>query len=183
MGALDGIRVLDAGLLVQGPQAAALLADMGADVVKVELPGFGDQARWIPVSSQDFRAPYFVGLSRGKRSITIDLRKPEGAEAFLRLAETADVFISNFKGGTLDGWGLGYDVVSARNPRIIYATGTVFGPVGANAEREGADIAGQAAGGLISTTGVDGTDPTPVGVTIADFIASQSMANGILAAL
>lgn len=183
MGALDGIRVLDAGLLVQGPQAAALMSDMGAEVIKVELPGFGDQARWIPVSIEDRRAPYYIALNRGKRSVCIDLRKPEGREVFLKLAETADVFISNFKGGTLDGWGLSYEEVSARNPRIIYATGTVFGPIGPDADREGADLAGQAAGGLISTTGVNGGDPTPVGVTVADFIASQTMANGILAAL
>jgi CoA:oxalate CoA-transferase len=183
MGALDGIRVLDAGLLVQGPQAAALLSDMGADVIKIELPGFGDQARWIPVSESDRRAPYYVAINRGKRSVSIDLRKPEGREVFLRLAETADVVISNFKGGTLDEWGLSYEAVAARNPRIIYATGTVFGPVGPDASREGADLAGQAAGGLISTTGVNGGSPTPVGVTIADFIASQTMANGILAAL
>ena len=183
MGALNGIRVLDAGLLVQGPQAAALMADMGADVIKVELPGFGDQARWIPVSETDRRAPYFVAANRGKRSVSVDLRKPDGREIFLRLAETADVIISNFKGGTMDSWGLSYEEVSARNPRIIYATGTVFGPIGPDAGREGADLAGQAAGGLISTTGVNGGNPTPVGVTIADFIASQSMANGILAAV
>lgn len=183
MGALDGIRVLDAGLLVQGPQAAALMADMGADVIKIELPGFGDQSRWIPVNMEDRRAPYYVALNRGKRSVSVDLRKPEGREVFLRLAETADVVISNFKGGTMDEWGLSYEAVSARNPRIIYATGTVFGPIGPDASREGADLAGQAAGGLISTTGVNGGEPTPVGVTIADFIASQAMANGILAAL
>lgn len=183
MGALDGIRVLDAGLLVQGPQAAALMGDMGADVIKVELPGIGDQARWIPVSESDRRAPYYIAINRGKRSVCIDLRKPDGREIFLRLAETADVVISNFKGGTMDAWGLSYEDVAARNPRIVYATGTVFGPIGPDAEREGADLAGQAAGGLISTTGVDGGPPTPVGVTIADFIASQSMANGILAAL
>jgi len=183
MGALDGIRVLDAGLLVQGPQAAALMADMGAEVIKVELPGFGDQSRWIPVNIADRRAPYYIALNRGKRSVSVDLRKPDGREIFLRLAETADVVISNFKGGTMDEWGLSYEEVSARNPRIIYATGTVFGPTGPDAAREGADLAGQAAGGLISTTGVNGGQPTPVGVTIADFIASQSMANGILAAL
>ena len=149
----------------------------------VELPGIGDQARWIPVSDADRRAPYYAAINRGKRSVSIDLRKPDGREIFLRLAETADVVISNFKGGTMDGWGLSYEDVAARNPRIIYATGTVFGPVGPDAAREGADLAGQAAGGLISTTGVDGGAPTPVGVTIADFIASQTMANGVLAAL
>lgn len=183
MGALDGIRVIDAGLLVQGPQAAQTMADMGADVIKVELPGFGDQGRWIPLSLEDRRAPYFIGNNRGKRSVTIDLRTPDGAEAFLRLVDTADVVISNFKAGTLDEWGVGYEVAAARNPRIIYGMGTTFGPEGPAAAREGADLAGQAAGGLISTTGTDETGPTPVGATIADHIGCQNMAIGVLAAL
>ena len=183
MGALDGIRVLDLGLLIQGPQAAAMLGDMGADVVKIELPGFGDQSRWIPASMTDRRGPFFHSVNRGKRSVTVDLRTPLGREILLRLAETADVVISNFKPGTMDDWGLSYDDVAARNPRVVYATGSAFGPVGPDALREGADIAGQAAGGLISTTGRDGETPSPVGVTIADHIASQNMVAGILAAL
>ena len=183
MGALDGIKVLDLGLLVQGPQAAAMLADFGADVIKVELPIVGDQARWIPLAEGDPRAPWFHAVNRGKRSITIDLRRPEGAALLKRLAVDVDVMISNFKPGTLEGWGLGYDALSAINPRLVYATGSAFGPVGPDAEREGADLAGQAAGGLISTTGTDDGEPTPVGVTIADHIASQNMTSGILAAL
>jgi crotonobetainyl-CoA:carnitine CoA-transferase CaiB-like acyl-CoA transferase len=183
MGALDGIRVLDLGLLVQAPQCGLLLADMGADVIKVELPGFGDQARWIPLSLDDLRAPYFIGVNRGKRSVTCDLRTEGGRDVFLRLAETADVMLSNFKPGTLDAWGLGYDDVAARNPRIVYACGSLFGPEGPAATREGADLAGQAAGGLISTTGTDSGEPTPVGATIADHIASLNMSAGVLAAL
>jgi len=183
MGALDGIRVIDAGLLVQGPQAAQTLADMGADVIKVELPGVGDQGRWIPISVEDQRAPYFVGNNRGKRSMTLDLRTPAGAEAFLKLVETADVVISNFSGGTLEAWGIGYDVAAARNPRIVYGQGTTFGPEGPASTREGADLAGQAAGGLISTTGTDEIGPSPVGVTIADHIGCQNMAIGVLGAL
>ena len=183
MGALDGIRVVEAGLLVQGPQAAATLAQWGADVIKVELPGFGDQSRWIPVAPGDGRAPYFIACNRGKRSITVDLRQPDGREVFLALAERADVVITNFTPGTMESWGLGYDDVAARNPRIVYATGSTFGPLGADAEREGADLAGQAAGGLISTTGRLGGEPTPVGATVADHTASQNMVAGILAAL
>ena len=183
MSALAGIRVLDLGLLVQGPQAGLLLAELGADVIKVELPGMGDQARWIPIAMDDLRFPYWEGCNRGKRSITLDLRTPGGKEAFLRLADTADVVLSNFKPGTLDGWGLGYDVLSERNPGVIYATGSTFGSAGPSAQQEGADLAGQAAGGLISTTGMDGTTPTPVGVTIADHIGSQNMTVGILSAL
>src|SRR3954468_13798548 len=183
MGALDGIKVIEAGLLVQGPQAAATLGEWGADVVKVELPGFGDQSRWIPTAPIDPRPPYFLACNRGKRSITIDLRVPDGRELFLQLAEGADVVITNFKPGTMDAWGLGYDAVAARNPAIVYATGSTFGPVGPDAQREGADLAGQAAGGLISTTGRRGGDRTPVGATIADHTASQNLVSGILAAL
>ena len=182
-GPLQGIRVLDVGLLVQGPQAAALLSDMGADVIKVELPGFGDQARFIPLSFQDFRSAFFTACNRGKRSLTLDLRTERGAEVFRRLAETADVVVSNFKPGTMDAWGLGFEDLAARNPGIVWAAGSTFGPTGPDAEREGADLAGQAAGGLISTTGRDGDPPTPVGVTIADHIGSLNMASGILAAL
>jgi CoA:oxalate CoA-transferase len=183
VGALDGIRVIEAGLLVQGPQAAALLGDWGAEVVKVELPRFGDQARWLPVQPGDSRSAYFIAVNRGKRSVTVDLRRAEGREVFLRLAERADVVISNFKPGTMEEWGLGYEDVSARNPAVIYAAGSTFGPIGPDAVREGADLTGQAAGGLISTTGVDGSEPTPVGATIADHIASQNMVAGILAAM
>ncbi len=182
-GALDGVRVIDAGLIVQGPQCGLTLSDLGADVIKVELPGMGDQARWIPITLDDLRAPYFEACNRGKKAVTLDLRQDLGREAFLKLIETADVLITNFKPGTMDEWGLGYDDLAAINPGLVYATGSVFGPEGPSATREGADIAGQAAGGLISTTGVDGGAPTPVGATIADHIASQNMTAGILAAL
>ncbi|HET6964745.1 MAG TPA: CoA transferase [Acidimicrobiales bacterium] len=183
MGALDGLKVVEAGLLVQGPQAAATLHDWGAEVVKVELPGFGDQSRWVLTPEGDGRPPYFIGCNRGKRSVTVDLRSEAGREIFLRLAEWADVVITNFKPGTMEEWGLGYEEVSARNPAIVYAAGSTFGPVGEDAAREGADLAGQAAGGLIASTGADGGEPTPVGATIADHIASQNLLAGILAAL
>ncbi|HSS10654.1 MAG TPA: CoA transferase, partial [Acidimicrobiales bacterium] len=183
MGALDGIRVIEAGLLVQGPQAAATLGAWGADVVKVELPGFGDQSRWLPLTPTDPRSAYFIACNRGKRSVTLDLRSEMGQEAFLRLVEQADVVITNFKPGTMEGWGFGYEEVAVRNPRIIYAAGSTFGAAGPDASREGADLSGQAAGGLISTTGVDGGDPTPIAATIADHIASQNLVAGILAAL
>jgi formyl-CoA transferase/CoA:oxalate CoA-transferase len=182
-GPLAGVRVLDLGLLVQAPQAAQLLGDMGADVIKVELPGVGDQARWVPVSLEDRRAPYFVGCNRGKRSITLDLRTESGREVFLRLAEQADVVVSNFVPGTLARWGIDYETVAARNPRIIYGVGSTFGSQGADAGRKGADIAGQASGGIFFRTGSDADSLSPIGVTIADHLGSQNMANGILAAL
>ncbi len=156
---------------------------MGADVIKVELPRLGDQGRWLPASMEDPRPPWFIGCNRGKRSITLDLRVAAGAEAFLKLIETSDVVISNFKPGTLEEWGVGYEDAAARNPRIVYGMGSTLGPKGPFAQREGADLAGQAAGGLISTTGVDGGEPTPVGATIADHIGAQNMTAGVLAAL
>lgn len=182
-GALEGTKVIEAGLLVQGPQAAATLGEWGAAVIKVELPGIGDQSRWLPLEPGDARSGYFIGCNRGKRSLTLDLRLPEGRELFLKLAEQADVIITNFKPGTMDDWGLGYEAVAARNPRIVYAIGSTFGSIGPDVQREGADLSAQAAGGLISTTGRTSADSTPVGVTIADHIASQNLVSGILAAL
>jgi crotonobetainyl-CoA:carnitine CoA-transferase CaiB-like acyl-CoA transferase len=180
-GALDGVRVLDLGLIVQGPQAAQLLGDLGADVIKIEIPGSGDMGRWTIISPEDRRSPYYIACNRGKRGITLDLRIEAARDVFLRLVDTADVLISNFVPGTLDRWGLGHEALARRNPRLIFATGSTFGPVGPDADQRGADLAGQAAGGLIRRTGP--RDLRPVGATIADHLASQNMANGILAAL
>jgi crotonobetainyl-CoA:carnitine CoA-transferase CaiB-like acyl-CoA transferase len=183
MGTLDGIRVLEAGLLVQGPQASLTMLEWGAEVVKVELPGFGDQSRWLPLSRTDRRSAWFAAYNRGKRSVTIDLHAARGREVFLRLVEQADVVIANFKPGTMEAWGLGYADAAARNSRIIYALGSSFGPEGPDAAREGADLSGQAAGGLISTTGGFDSDPSPLAATIADHISGQNLVAGILAAL
>lgn len=182
-GALEGITVLDVGLLVQGPQAAALMSDMGADVLKIELPNMGDHSRWIFCSQDDPRSAYFTSVNRGKRSVTVDLRTPSGVTIFKRLVAQADVVISNFKPGTMDQWGLGYESLAKVNPSLIWAAGSAFGAIGPDADREGADLAAQCAGGLISTIGADGELPSPVGVTIADHIASQNLVAGVLAAL
>ena len=182
-GPLSGIRVLDVSILIQGPQAGAMLSDMGADVIKVELPGFGDHARSLPLSPGDLRSPWFVCCNRGKRGLTLDLRQPAGAGVFRKLAESADVVLSNFQTGTLDRWGLGYEALAELNPEIVWAAGNTLGPVGPDANRKGADLAGQAAGGLISTIGRDGDPPSPVGVAVADHIGSLNMVAGILAAL
>ena len=182
-GPLNGIRVIEVGILVQGPQAAALLSDMGAEIIKIELPGMGDQARFLPLSREDLRSPWFIGANRGKRSLTLDLRQPAGAEVFRKLAESTDVVVSNFQPGTLEGWGLGHADLAARNPRIVWAAGSAFGPLGPDSSRKGADIVGQSYGGLVSTIGRDGDPPSPVGTTIADHIGSLNLVAGILAAL
>ena len=183
LGALHGIRVVEAGLLVQGPQAAALLRQLGATVIKVELPGIGDQARWLPVSRKDLRSPCFIACNRGKRSIALDLRVPAGKEAFRKLVATADVLITNFMPGTMEAWGLGYDALRALNSRLVYASGSAFGPSGPDAGRTGADLSAQASGGLISSNGAEGDEPSPVGAVIADHIACQNLVAGVLAAL
>ena len=182
-GALEGVKVVEAGLLVQGPQAAATLGQWGAEVIKAELPGFGDQARWLPVQNGDARSAYFAACNRGKRSLTVDLRRPEGRKVFFRLAAWADVVITNFKPGTMESWGLGFEDLAARNPRLVYAAGSTFGSTGVDTAREGADLSAQAVGGLISTTGRAGGEPSPVGATIADHIAALNLVGGILAAL
>ena len=182
-GPLDGVRVLEAGLLVQGPQASLAMQEWGAEVIKIELPGFGDQGRWLPIERGDRRSAFFIAYNRGKRSMTIDLRVPRGRAVFLRLVQDADVVITNFKPGTMEGGGLGYSDAAACNERIIYAMGSSFGPEGPDAAREGADLSAQAAGGLISTTGGKGADPSAIGATIADHISGQNLLSGILAAL
>jgi formyl-CoA transferase/CoA:oxalate CoA-transferase len=115
--------------------------------------------------------------------MTLDLRTSDGGEVFRKLVDTSDVLLANFKPGTLDAWGFDYETLSSTNPGLVYAMGSTFGPNGPGAQREGADLAGQAAGGLISTTGTDGNPVTPVGATIADHIGSMNMCVGILAAL
>ncbi|WP_419864184.1 CaiB/BaiF CoA transferase family protein [Candidatus Poriferisodalis sp.] len=186
MGALDGYNVLDLSILVQGPQAAATLHDMGASVIKIELPGMGDLARVIPVSPDDPRNPYYEACNRGKRSVTwspLDLRTPGGKTAVERFVAETDVLIHNFVPGTMEAWGLSYEHLSAINPRLVYATGSSFGPVGDKAGREGADSTGQSEGGLMFATRIDGGPPVMNGAVIADHVGCQNMVTGILAAL
>ena len=184
MGNLDGIRVLEAGLLVQGPQAALTMLEWGAEVVKIELPGFGDQSRWLPISREDRRSAWFTAYNRGKRSVTVDLRVPKGREVFLRLVERRRR--RHLQLQARDDGGLGPRVRRGR-PRATRASSTrrarPSAREGPDATREGADLSAQAAGGLISTTGGGGSDPSSIGATIADHIAGQNLLAGILAAL
>ncbi|MDE0134437.1 MAG: CoA transferase [Acidimicrobiaceae bacterium] len=183
MGVLDGCSVLDLAILVQGPQAAATLHDMGASVIKIELPGMGDLGRVITVSPDDPRSPYYEACNRGKRSVTLDLRTQGGKSALERFVADADVLIHNFVPGTMEAWGLSYEHLSAINPRLVYATGSSFGPVGDKAGREGADSTGQSEGGLMFASRIDGGPPIMNGAVIADHVGCQNMVTGILAAL
>ena len=182
--ALQGIRVLDLTIWQQGTSASAMLADLGADVIKIEEPAAGDPGRnlWRVEKAGNLSA-YFQALNRGKRSIALDLKHPKGREAILRLAHTADVFLTNFRPGVCERLGIGYDEVSKVNPGIIYACASGYGPSGPDAQQGSFDILGQARGGLMSVTGDPGGFPKPAGVSLADQAGGILAAFGILAAL
>jgi crotonobetainyl-CoA:carnitine CoA-transferase CaiB-like acyl-CoA transferase len=160
-----------------------MLYMLGADVIKVELPGVGDVGRHVAPIAEIGHSAVFVANNRNKRSMTLDLRRPEGKAVLENLIESSDVLVSNFQPGTLDGWGLGYEHLATINPGLVWAAGSYLGPFGPDATREGADMAGQAYGGLISTTGDDGGPMTPVGVLMADHCGSMNLALGVIAAL
>jgi crotonobetainyl-CoA:carnitine CoA-transferase CaiB-like acyl-CoA transferase len=182
-GALDGILVADFSRVLAGPLATMGLADLGADVVKVERPGTGDETRqWAPPYGPDGSSSYYLSVNRGKRAVTLDLADPEGRLAAWRLAERADVLVENFAPGTMERFGLGYDRLARANPRLVYASVTGFG-TGAGAALPGYDFLVQAVGGLMSVTGAAGGEPTKVGVALVDVLAGRDLATGILAAL
>ncbi|MHC3004635.1 CaiB/BaiF CoA transferase family protein [Gordonia sp. GN26] len=179
-GALDGLVIADFGRVLAGPYATMLLADLGAEVVKVERPGVGDDTRsWGPPWVGD-QSSYFLSVNRNKRSVAIDLSDPEGLEEARRLVERADVVVENFLPGTMDRLGLGYDAVTGLRPDIVYCSVTGFG---GNNQLPGYDLLIQAVGGLMSITGPDPQTPTKVGVAVVDVITGLHAAVGILSAL
>ena len=181
--ALDGVLVADFSRVLAGPYATMLLADLGADVIKVERPGSGDDTRaWGPPWSADGESTYFLGVNRNKRSVALDLGTPEGLANGLELARRADVVVENLKPGGMDRLGLGYDDVRAVNPGIVYASITGFGR-GAGADLPGYDLLVQAVGGLMSVTGPEAGHPTKVGVALVDVITGLHTVIGIQAAL
>ena len=183
-GALDGIRVLDLTIWQQGTSASAMLADLGADVVKIEDPSGGDPGRGLwRIEKAGGLSGYFQALNRGKRSVALDLKRPEGRNVCLRLAETADVFLTNFRPGVCERLGIGYDAVAKVNPGIVYACASGYGREGPNARDGGFDILGQARGGLMAVTGEPDGFPKNSGAPIADQVGGMMAAFGILAAL
>lgn len=185
-GPLSGIKILDFTWAQQGPYATVILSDMGAEIIKVERRIIGDMGRGIAASgwdpSQGFR-PYFWAHDRGKKSITVDLTKPEAREIILKLAEKCDVAVNNFRPEVMAKLGIGYEDMKARNPKIIYANACALGSRGPKAHRPGLDIVGQAMGGIMSVTGLPDTPPQPAGAAIADQIGAIHLAMGILSAL
>jgi len=182
MGPLAGIRVLDLGTRIGAPFAATLLADLGADVIKVELPGQGDFMRTI--------GPFVDGYSlfwavegRNKRSVTCDLRKPAGQALVKRLVEVTDVVVENFQPGTLERWGLGYDRLAAVNPGVILTRVSVYGQTGPYRDRPGLDRNGIATGGLLYLTGYPDRPPVRPGLIVSDYLTGVFNAFAIVSAL
>jgi crotonobetainyl-CoA:carnitine CoA-transferase CaiB-like acyl-CoA transferase len=180
---LSGIRLLDLSTIVAGPAASMVLADLGADILKVERPGSGEDGRAMGPHRGSFGA-YFTTLNRGKRSIGIDITKPDGREAVLRLASTCDVFLENFRGGKALALGFDEASIRARKPDVIYASLSAYGPCGPDHMRPGYDAVLQARTGIMSVTGTeDNSAPIRAGVSILDLGTGVWMALGILAAL
>ena len=180
--ALSGLKVIDVSRLLTGPFCTMLLADLGADVVKIEVPGRGDDARLFgPFANGE--SGYFMTLNRNKRSITLDLRSLEGQAVFKDLIKDADVLLENFTVGTMEQWGIGYDTLKQLNPRLVYASITGFGHFGPYAQRVAFDAIAQAMGGIMSITGYPDNPPTRVGASLGDMNAGNFAAVGILAAL
>jgi crotonobetainyl-CoA:carnitine CoA-transferase CaiB-like acyl-CoA transferase len=183
-GALQGIRVLDLSRVLAGPYCTMILGDLGADVIKIERPGVGDDLRgWGPPFGPSGDSTYFLGVNRNKRGLTVDLRSDAGREAILRLAAISDVVVENFRVGMLEGMGLGYDVLKAQNPGLVYCGISGYGHTGPWAKRPGYDVIMQAMGGLMSVTGEPDGRPMRVGVAIVDLCTGLYAAVGILAAL
>ena len=181
-GPLSGLLVADFSRVLAGPYATMLLADLGADVVKVERPGTGDDTRaWGPPFAPDGTATYFLGVNRNKRSVALDLHAPEDAALAEELIRRADVVVENFLPGAMDRLGLGYETVRASNPALVYCSITGFGD-GPGAALPGYDLLVQAVGGLMSVTGEPGS-PAKAGVALVDVVTGLHAAFGILAAL
>ena len=186
-GALDGVRVLDFTQMMLGPLCTQMLADMGADVLKIERPGKGEWMRSMPMIGEfvggDSAA--FHSFNRNKRSVTMDLKSPEGRAALLDMSKHCDVVVENFRSGVMDRLGLGYADFKDANPKIIYASGSGWGSDSYLAKKgmPGQDLLVQAMSGVMFNTGRAGDPPTACGTPIADFAASQALAIGILTAL
>lgn len=180
---LAGVRVIDLTRVMTGPYCTMMLGDMGADVIKVEMPGKGDDTRaWGPPFI-DGEASYYLSVNRNKRSIALDLKSPGGQEVLWRLLEDADVVVENFSPGTIGRLGFGYDAVRARNPRIVYASISGFGQTGPSSNRTAYDLILQGMSGMMSITGAEGATPTKLGIPIADIGAGMFTAYAIAAAL
>jgi formyl-CoA transferase len=181
-GALTNLKVLDLTRVLAGPFCTMILADMGADVIKIERADSGDDTRSMgPFLNGE--SAYYMNLNRNKRGMTLNLKDPQGKELFLEMVKKADIVTENFRPGTMENLGIGYETLKEINPRIIYAAISGFGHTGPYKMRPGYDIIAQAMSGLMSTTGWPGGEPTRTGTAMGDVLAGLSCAIGILAAV
>lgn len=181
-GPLEGLRILDLSWVLSGPFCTMTLCDLGAEVIKCERPPFGDVARTTgPL--KDGESGYFFSVNRGKRSISIDLKQEEGKRLFIELAKEFDVLVENFRPGTLDRLGVGYEVLSAAHPGLIYCAISGYGQTGPMASLPALDVVVQGAGGLLSVTGEPGGPPVKPGLSLGDIAAGLYGAIGVLAAV
>ena len=181
---LTGVRVIDFTQVMMGPVATQMLADYGADIIKIERPGTGDLSRTsIPNDAAGLTGPIYCSLNRNKRSVVLDMRKPEDVASVLRLIEFADVVVNNFRPGVMERMGFGYDDLAKRNPRLIYAVGTGFGLSGPYAHKGGQDVLAQALSGVMARRS-DASLPLSVyATTFADYSAGMHLVQGVLLAL
>ncbi|MDR5675883.1 MAG: CaiB/BaiF CoA-transferase family protein [Armatimonadota bacterium] len=180
---LSGIRVLELGSFIAGPYCGQLLADYGAEVIKVEPPREGDAMRRWGVALYQGRSLWWPVIARGKKSVTVDLRHPDGQELVRRLADRCDVLVENFRPGTLEGWGLGPDVLLERNPALVYVRISAFGQAGPYRDRPGFGAVAEAMGGLRYLVGYPDRPPPRFGISIGDTLAGMFGALGALLAL
>lgn len=182
MGALSNIRVLDLTRVLAGPYCTMMLADMGAEVIKIEIPGKGDDTRnFGPYKNKS--SMYYANVNRNKKGVSLNMKAPEGKQLFLEMVKTADMVVENYRPGVMDKLGLGYDVLKEVNPRIIYGAVSGFGCYGPYSERPGYDIIAQAMGGLMSITGPRGGKPCRSGSAMGDVLGGMDLTIGLLAAL
>ncbi len=181
-GPLQGIRVLDFTRVLSGPSAALALADLGAEVIKIEPPGSGDETRTFP-PFRDGESHYFLSINRGKKSIVIDLKSAEGVALAKDLAAKCDILIENYRPGVMDRLGLGYEVLSATNPGLIYCAISGFGMTGPLRDQPSFDIVMQALSGALSVNGEMGGTPVKLGIPLGDLVGGVNGPIGILAAL
>lgn len=181
-GPLAGIRVLDFTRVLAGPSASLALADLGAEVIKIEPPGTGDETRTFP-PMREGESHYFLSVNRGKKSIVIDLKTEAGVTLARDLAARCDILVENYRPGVMDRLGLGYDVLSALNPRLIYCAISGFGMTGPLRDRPSFDIVLQAMSGALSVNGEPGSLPTKLGIPLGDLVGGINGPMGILAAL
>ena len=182
-GALEGLKVIDLSRVLGGPYCAQMLADHGADVIKIEPPQ-GDETRlWGPPFDAEGISAYYAGINRNKRTVALDLSKPDGRTVLLKLLEDADVLIENFKTGTMEKWGLGYDTLSQKYPKLVHARVSGFGADGPLGGFPGYDAMVQASAGLVSVNGAPEAGPVRIGVPVVDLSTGMNACMGILMAL